>query len=378
MPPLRLPHLQRRAVPATTPRAVALSTAVALALAFALSGLLFLPYGASPLTAYGDLFGEAFGSARGFGQSLIQATPLILIAQATVVIWRAGLGYIGFEGCFLVGAAATAYVALGGTPGDLPVALPPVLFWPAAFLACFAAGAAWAALVGVMRVRLGGNDVLVSLMMNYLAALLVQYLVSGPMRAPGDLPQTPRLPTETWLPSAASLGRAHAGLVVACVASLVVWAVLRLTPLGFELVVSGLNPRAARYGGIAVTRRQMGAMLAGGGLAGLAGLCAVLGVQHRLMDGLSGGVGFLGVVVALLARLDPLAVVPTAVLYGGLQVGGNAMQRHSGLPTSAVMVLESLIVLLILAGDALRHYRVVWPARPAARPLTSTIVPADP
>lgn len=377
MPLPRLPRLKMRAVPATTPKAVTLSTAAALVLAFTLSGLLFLPYGASPLAAYRDLFSEAFGTPRGFGQSLIQATPLILIAQATVVIWRAGLGYIGFEGCFLVGAAATAYVALGGTPGDLPVALPPVLFWPVAFLACFLAGALWAALVGVMRIRLGGNDVLVSLMMNYLAGLLVQYLVSGPMRAAGDLPQTPRLPLDTWLPSAVSLGRAHAGLFIALVASLVVWAVLRLTPLGFELIVSGLNPRAARYGGIAVTRRQMGAMLAGGGLAALAGFCAVLGVQHRLMDGLSGGVGFLGVVVALLARLDPLAVVPTAVLYGGLQVGGNAMQRQSGLPTSAVMILESLIVLLILAGDALRHYRIVWPARSAVQPLTSVAMSAD-
>lgn len=377
MPLLRLPHLQKRAVPATTPKAIALSTAVALVLALTLSGLLFLPYGASPLTAYRDLISEAFGSARGFGQSLVQATPLMLIAQATVVIWRAGLGYIGFEGCFLVGAAATAYVALGGTPGDLPVALPPALFWPTAFVACFAAGAFWAALVGLMRVRFGGNDVLVSLMMNYLAALLVQYLVSGPMRAAGDLPQTPRLPAETWLPSATEIGRAHAGLFIALAASLAVWALLRLTPLGFELIVSGLNPRAARYGGIPVTRRQMGAMLAGGGLAALAGLCAVLGVQHRLMDGLSGGVGFLGVVVALLARLDPLAVVPTAVLYGGLQVGGNAMQRQSGLPTSAVMILESLIVLLILAGDALRHYRVVWPPRAATEPLPATVVPAD-
>lgn len=370
---MMLPRLQKRPVPATTPKAVAISTAIALALAFGLSGLLFLPYGASPLTAYADLFGEAFGSLRGFGQSLVQATPLILIAQATVVIWRAGLGYIGFEGCFLVGAAATAYVALGGTPGDLPIVLPPILFWPVAFTACFLAGAIWTALVGVMRIWLGGNDVLVSLMMNYLAALLVQYLVSGPMRAPGDLPQTPRLPVETWLPSSLPLGRAHAGLVIAIVASILVWSVLRFTPLGFEIIVSGLNPRAARYGGIPVTRRQTGAMLAGGGLAALAGFCAVLGVQHRLMDGLSGGVGFLGIVVALLARLNPLAVVPTAILYGGLQVGGNAMQRQSGLPTSAVMILESLIVLLILAGDALRHYRVVWPTRPAMRKLTSIV-----
>ena len=123
--------------------------------------------------------------------------------------------------------------------------------------------------------------------------------------------------------------------------------------------------------------RQMLAIGLGGGFAALAGLCSVLGVQHRLMDGLAGGVGFLGVVVALLARLNPLAVVPTAILYGGLQVGGNAMQRQSGLPTSAVLILESLIVLLILAADLLRHYEIAWPGRtlPAERPVTAEAEP---
>jgi ABC-type uncharacterized transport system permease subunit len=345
--------LERRLAPADSVRAIAGTTVLALACAFALAGLLFLPYGTSPLTAYGFLFAQGFGSWRGFGQSLVQATPLILIAQATIVSWRSGLGYIGFEGCFLVGAAAAAAVALGG--------LPVLLFWPAAFLAAFAAGSIWAGLVAFVRIRFGGNDVLISLMANFVAALVVQYLVSGPMRAPGDLPQTPRLPAETWLPYLMIDGRAHAGLLVALLASLVLWALIRTTSLGYEIIVSGLNPRAARYGGIEVAKRQMLAAILGGGLAALAGLCAVLGVQHRLMDGLAGGVGFLGVVVALLARLNPLAVIPTAILYGGLEVGGNAMQRESGLPTSAVLILQSLVVLLILAGDLLRYYRVVLP-----------------
>ena len=358
--------LRRRLVAASSPIGSAGITGLALLAAFLIAGLLFIPYGASPWTAYASLFAEAFGSMRGFGQSLVQATPLILVAQATIVVWRAGLGYIGFEGCFLVGAAAAAWVALGGVAGGFPVDLPPAAFWPVALLVCFAAGAAWAGLVGILRIRFGGNDVLISLMMNYVAAFLVQYLVSGPMRAPGDLPQTVRLPPATWLGLILPDAKAHAGLAIGLAVSVFVWALLRFSPIGFEIVAAGLNPRAARYGGIDVARRQMLAIGLGGGFAALAGLCSVLGVQHRLMDGLAGGVGFLGVVVALLARLNPLVVVPTAILYGGLQVGGNAMQRQSGLPTSAVLILESLIVLLILAADLLRHYEIVWPRRVAA------------
>ena len=362
----RWPVVRRRLEPASSASAIALSSGLATVAAFAIAGLLFIPYGASPWQAYAGLFGEAFGSPRGLGQSLVQATPLILIAQATIVSWRGGLGYIGFEGCFLVGAAAAAWVALGGAAGGFPLHLPPLAFWPIALVASFAAGGAWAGVVGIARIRFGGNDVLISLMMNYVAALLVQYLVSGPMRAPGDLPQTPRLPAEYWLAILPTEGRVHAGLIIGLVVSLFVWALLRFSPIGFEIIASGLNPRAAQYGGIEVARRQMLVIGLGGGFAALAGLCAVLGVQHRLMDGLAGGVGFLGVVVALLARLNPLAVIPTAIVYGGLQVGGNAMQRQSGLPTSAVLILQSLIVLMILAADLLRRYEIALPWRDAA------------
>lgn len=355
--------IERRQTPADSPLALALTTLLALLVAFMIAGLLFIPFGASPLAAFSSLFGAAFGTLRGLGQTLVQATPLILIAQATIVVWRGGLGYIGFEGCFLIGAAAACWVALGGTPQGMAIALPDWAFWPLVLITAFAAGALWAGIVGIMRVRFGGNDVLISLMANYLAVFLIQYLVSGPMRAPGDLPQTPRLPVETWLPMIMPGMRAHMGLAIALICSLLVWVLIRATPIGYEMIVSGLNPRAARYSGINVIRRQMLAIFLGGGMAALAGLCAVLGVQHRLMDGLAGGVGFIGVVVALLARLNPLLVIPTAIVYGGLEVGGSAMQRHSGLPSSVIFILESLVVLLILAGDILRYYRIRWPQR---------------
>ncbi len=364
-------RFEKRLAPADSAAAIALTTFSAMLAAFILAGLLFIPFGGNPLIAYGFLFNDAFGSWRGFGLTLVQSTPLILIALATIVIWRAGLGYIGFEGCFLMGAATASWIALAGTPQGLPWVLPGWAYWPVVMSAAFVAGALWAGWVGALRVRFGGNDVLISLMANYVAIFLLQYLVSGPMRASGDLPQTPRLPTDSWLPYLMSGTRAHWGLALALLATLFVWWLMRATPTGYEIIVSGLNPKAARYGGIDVNKRQMSAVLLGGGLAALAGLCAVLGVQHRLMEGISGGVGFVGVVVALLARLNPLLVIPTAILYGGLEVGGSAMQRQSGLPTSVVLILQSLVVLLILAGDILRYYRLHWPGQAvAAAPLS--------
>ena len=193
-------------------------------------------------------------------------------------------------------------------------------------------------------------------MSNYIALLLVKYLVAGPLRAPGSLPETAQLPHPTWLPFILPGTRAHAGILIAIAAALLVWLLLKKLPLGFELVVTGLNPSAARYAGVHVRSRIMIAALISGGLGALAGLTELLGAQHRLMDGISGGVGFTGVIVALLARLNPLAVLPTALLYGGMSVGADAMQRRAGIPSSITFILQSLIVLFILASSLLRHY----------------------
>ena len=196
------------------------------------------------------------------------------------------------------------------------------------------------------------------MMANYVAILIVQYLVSGPMRAPGGVPETALLPRASWLPFILHGTRAHAGILLALLATLLVWTLLRKTPLGYELIVSGLSPAAARYGGIKVGVRLVLAAFMAGGLGALAGTVEVLGEQHRLMDGISGGVGFTGIIVALLAKLNPLAVIPAAVLYGGMTVGANAMQRRAGIPSSITFILQSLIVLMVLASDIFRRYRL--------------------
>ena len=341
--------IERRVTPADSPLALATAMILAVLAAMLVTSLLFVLYGANPLRAYFALFHEPFASLRGFGYTLVRTAPLTLIALGTIVSWRSGFGYLGFEGCFLVGAAVTTWLGLFTTVS---------WFLPWALLLSFIGGAAWAGVVALIRARLGGNEVLISLMTNYVAILIVQYLVSGPMRAPGGVPETAILPRSTWLPFILPGTRAHAGILLATLATALVWMLLRKTPLGYELIVSGLSPSAARFGGINVGARLVLAAFLAGGLGALAGTVEVLGEQHRLMDGVSGGVGFTGIIVALLAKLNPLAVIPAAVLYGGMTVGANAMQRRAGIPSSITFILQSLIVLMVLASDLFRRYRV--------------------
>ena len=349
--------IERRLTPADSPLAITTAMVLAVLAAMLVTSLLFVLYGANPFRAYFALFHEPFATMRGFGYTLVRTAPLTLIALGTIVSWRSGFGYLGFEGCFVIGAAATSWLALATAPAE-PWAAPLVAFLPLVLLLSFAAGAVWAGVVALIRARFGGNEVLISLMTNYVAILIVQYLVSGPMRAPGGVPETALLPRATWLPFILPGTRAHAGILLALLATLLVWMLLRKTPLGYELIVSGLSPSAARYGGINVGVRLVLAAFFAGGLGALAGTVEVLGEQHRLMDGISGGVGFTGIIVALLAKLNPLAVIPAAVLYGGMTVGANAMQRRAGIPSSITFILQSLIVLMVLASDIFRRYRV--------------------
>jgi len=349
---------ERRLTPADSPLAIFATTAGAFLAAMFVTSFLFLSYDASPFQAYFALFHEPFGTLRGFGYSLVRTSPLALIALGTIVSWRSGFSYLGFEGCFVIGASATAWLALLTAPGARIGPLPFFLFLPLAIVFGFVAAGIWAGLVGLVRARLGGNEVLISLMSNYVAIFILQYLVSGPMRAPGSLPETKLLPRSTWLPFIIPGTRAHAGILIAIAAAILVWMLLQKMPLGYELIVTGFNASAARYAGIDVGRRILLAAFFAGGLGGLAGMVEVLGSQHRVMDGISGGVGFVGIIVALLARLNPVAVIPTALLYGGMSVGADAMQRRVSIPSSITFILQSLAVLLVSAFDALRYYKI--------------------
>jgi general nucleoside transport system permease protein len=362
---------ERRVTPADSLLDVAATTTLAFLLALLITSFLFISDGNNPLQAYFALFHEPFATLRGFGNALVRASPLALIGLGTIVSWRSGLAYLGFEGCFVIGAAAASWLALLTSPGQALGPLPFFVFLPLVILFSFAAGGAWAGAVGVIRARLGGNEVLISLMSNYVGIFFLQYLVSGPLRAPGSLPETVQLPQRTWLPFILPGTRAHAGVLLALLAAAIVWVLLKKMPLGYELIVTGFNPSAARYAGIDVVGKLTLAAFFAGGLGALAGMVEVLGSQHRLMDGISGGVGFVGIIVALLARLNPIAVIPTALLYGGMSVGADAMQRRANIPSSITFILQSLAVLLVLTTDVLRYYRFRPSALWGDKPLTA-------
>ncbi len=353
-------RIERRKTPAEGPLVTTMLMAAATLGALVIGALLFLPLGIDPLEAYGQLFGIGFGSLRGLGNTMSKAAPLILVSLATICAWRTGFFFLGYEGCLLVGAAATAWVALAATEGGALGPLPFAAFLPLAMVATLVSGGVWAGLVAWFKTRFSGNEVIVSLMMNYIAIFLVQYLVAGPMRAPGDLPQTERFARETWMPALIDGTRLNAGLLVALVAACIVWVLLWRNRLGYELIVTGLNPRAAQYAGIPVRRRQVLAAFLAGGLAALAGMVQILGVQHRLIDGMSAeAIGFIGIVTALLGRLHPAGAVVASILFAAMAVGADAMQRRLGMPTSLVLTIQSLIVLFILGSDILRRYRLV-------------------
>ncbi len=345
---------ERRLAPVDSPLVIAGCMIGSVVLAFLIGIILVMPFVSNPIDAYVALFDASFGSLRGFGITLNRATPLILVALGTCVAWRSGFGYLGFEGCLTLGAAAATWYALLSLDGGVTASMPFLAFLFIASILAFLAGGAWAGGVGVLRSRFGGNEVLISLMANYVAVLIVQFLVSGPMRAAGNLPET------TWLPIIIPGTRTHAGILIALLAAAAIWLLMSRMRLGYEFVVTGLNPRAARYGGINVGQRYVLAAVFAGGVAALAGLVEVLGTQHRLLDGLSGGMGFIGIVVALLAKLNPLAVVPIAILYAALSVGADAMQRSTGAPSSIIFILQSLILLSVIASDFLRY----WTIRP--------------
>jgi simple sugar transport system permease protein len=304
--------------------------------------------------ALGALITGSLGSWYAFGSgTLVRATPLVLTGLAVAIALRAGVFNIGAEGQFLVGAAAAAALALSLEGFSIVVTIPLVL------AAGAAAGAAWASIAAVLRERFRVLEVISTIMLNFVAGYLVSYLVRGPLQESTHIyPQTATLPTAAQLPRFGTGTRLHIGLVVAVVACGVAWWVLRFTAAGFRLRVVGANPTAARVAGqIDVARTTMITFLVSGALAGLAGAVEVTGVTYALYENISPGYGYTAIAVALLARLNPAAVLVTAVLFGALEVGAIAMQRDAGVPSVVASIVEAIAILTLVTIDRIRTWR---------------------
>lgn len=323
--------------------------------------------------------------------TLVRATPLILTGLAVAIAFRAGVLNIGAEGQFLAGATAATVCA--GAAAAWAATAPSAMAWPlarwvglpGALAAGAIAGGAWAGVAAWLRRRFGVLEVISTIMLNFLAVEAVAYLVRGPLQEPLHVyPQTPTLPAGLHLPMLVSGSRLHIGFALAVVAATVAWWTMQTRASGFRIRVAGANAFAAASAGLidvpAVTTR---AFLVSGAIAGLAGAVEVTGVTYALYENISPGYGYTAIAVALLANLNPLAVIASGVFFGALEAGAAAMQRDAGVPSAVVSVAEATIILAILALGAARSGWLArgrrWPTRrrpPAAELAASGQQPA--
>lgn len=316
-----------------------------------IGGLLILVAKADPIEAYGTMLKGAFGGERQLTETLLKATPILLIGLGLTAAFRARVWNIGCEGQYYLGALLGGLVALYLTDLARPLLLATML------LAGLAGGALWALIPALFKVRLGMNEIISTLMLNYIAVLLIEYLVRGPLQQPeGFLPVSAKFDAATRLPTILGT-RIHVGVALVVLLIPVIHYLLWYTPLGFRLRAVGSRDSVARYAGINVEGAVMTALLLSGALAGLAGIMEVSTIHTRLKGGISGGYGFSGILVALLGRMNPVGVTIASVLFAALIIGAETMHVLSGLPPELADAIQAVIVLSVLAVDALARRR---------------------
>jgi len=340
----------------TPPTLAILVPAGAFVLSFVICAAVIAWSGVSPLTAYWHIFFGALGSKFAITETLTRTTPLIFTGLAVAVAFRARLWNIGAEGQLYVGAVVT--IALGSGLLDLPgFVLIPILI-----ICGFIAGALLFLGPAILKVQLGVDEVVTTLLLNFIIILLVSALLDGPMKDPMAMgwPQSPPVLESARLPVLVHASRLHLGLVVALIVVAVVWTLNVRTTWGFEMKAIGANLTASEFAGIPINAAVMRVAFISGGLAGIAGVVEVIGVKGDLTLDLSPGYGYSGIVVAMLAALHPLAVVPAAVFVAGIFVGADAMSRAMTVSSYIAEVITAVSLLCMLVATLFLRYRVRW------------------
>jgi simple sugar transport system permease protein len=335
----------------------ALLPLLAVPLAMLVGAIMLLFLKVNPITAFGALFQGAFGDVSAITQTLVKATPLLLVGLGVCIAFRGGVINIGGEGQLIVGALGASAIAL-----SLPE-MSRLTLLPLAMVGGAVAGGIWGGIPGILKARLGVNEILSTVMMNAIALQFSNYLLRGPMIDPAELEAGTRIAQSALLPKAVWLTRLvprtllHSGAIFALVLAVIVYIFLWRTTIGYRIRAVGLNPDAAKYAGIKVPFYQALSLILGGAFAGLAGAVEVMGVQHRMLEGLSGGYGFSGIVAALFGKLHPLGAIPASILFGGLLVGGNKMQRAVQVPSALIDTMLGLVVLFVVSAEIWSRYR---------------------
>ena len=323
-----------------------------IALVLLLGSCLILGIGSSPLKAGTAFYQGAFGSVNSLGETFLQTAPLLLAALGVAISFQARVWNIGAEGQMYVGGLAATAVALAleGLPGGILIA--------AAILAGFLGGGLWAALAGVIKEKFRVNEIISTLMLNYVAIKTVSYFVHGPMKGSKQFfPESAYIAEVGRLPVILPGSRLHAGILLAFVLAAVVYFVMSRTVLGFRIQVIGDNPEAARLGGIPISRYVVFTLFLSGGLAGMAGMGEVAGVHYRLIETLSPGYGYIAILVALMGRLQAGGVVVASIFVAALLVGVDNVEQLTRVPATLADIVVVLAVLSVLARDNLR---AIW------------------
>jgi ABC-type uncharacterized transport system permease subunit len=329
--------------------------------------------GNNPFEAYRTMFDASLNGWKALSRTLTLATPLILTGLAAAVAFRMKIYNIGAEGQLYLGAIGSSWLALA-LPADLPKPLMLLVFLVGGALA----GAFWAGLAAIPRAYLNADEIITTLMLNFIALSLMNYLIFGSMtfwRDPSrPVPGGKKIPESAQLPALS--GRLHAGIIIAIVCALVLWWVLRRTSWGFQLRTIGDSPAAARYAGMNVSRKVLSVLAISGALAGLAGAIEVSGVTKGLEPrSLATGIGFTGIIVAVIARTNPLGVVPVSVFLAAIATSGTALQGI-GIQVEVVFLLQGLIFLSVTAGEFFVTNRVSL-SRPASTSASGTSTPGS-
>jgi len=342
-------------IPKWLPAATSVGSVI---VAFIISGIILKIIGGQPLVVGRFFFEATFGSWAVFSDTLVKATPLILVGLACTVAFKMKLWNIGAEGQFYIGAFAASLVVLlpmvpPGTPKPVVLSLMMVMG--------MIGGAIWGFFPGYLKGRFGVNEIITTLMLNYIAILWNNFWIFNQWSDAG-FQMTPQFEKTAWLPRLADYAREyrmfsgitlHLGFVIALIAVVVVWWVLDRSRWGYEIKLTGDNPEAARYAGINIVRNVVLVMMFSGALAGLAGMSEISGVVHRLQERISPGYGFTGIIVAWLAKLNPFAVILVSILFGALIVAGREIQ-----PSGLAALLQGIVLFMVISSDVLLRYKV--------------------